>query len=311
MQLDLNLLIVLDALLEEGSVTGAAQRLRLSSPAVSRSLGRLRRLTGDDILVRTGRTMTPTPYAMAVRQQVGELLRQSREVLAPRGVLDPAELDRVFTLQCHDALSTAVAPVLLAGIAEHAPGVRLRFLAESALDTDELRHGRVDLEIGAGVPAATEIRHETVGHDRFVAVLRRGHPDADRLDLPAYAARPHVLISRRGRLTDPVDTALEEHGLHRRVLAAVGTTAAAAHVIATSDAVLTAPELTWRPLLKAFDLVGVPLPIALPAPPVICCWHQRYDTDPAHTWLRERVRSAFTAVLTGDRDGATAPEPTR
>ncbi|GIM91776.1 LysR substrate-binding domain-containing protein [Paractinoplanes toevensis] len=297
MQLDLNLLTVLDALLEEGSVAGAAQRLRLSSPAVSRNLGRLRRLTGDDILVRTGRTMTPTPYALAVREQVGELLRQTREVLAPSRELDLAGLDRVFTLQCHDALATALAPPLLAGVAGSAPGVRLRFLPEAAVDTDELRHGRVDLEIGADVPALPEIRHETAGHDRFVVVLRRDHPYADRLDLPAYAAQPHVLISRRGRLTDPVDHLLESHGLRRRVLAAVGTTATAAHLIARGLAVATVPELTWRPLIEAFDLVTAPLPIPLPSPPINCAWHQRYDTDPAHVWLRDQVRAAVTEVV--------------
>ncbi|MCY1138276.1 LysR family transcriptional regulator [Actinoplanes sp. Pm04-4] len=294
MQLDLNLLTVLDALLEEGSVAGAAQRLRLSSPAVSRSLGRLRRLTGDDILVRTGRTMTPTPYALAVRDEVGELLRRTRVVLAPSRELDLAGLDRVFTLQCHDALATALAPPLLADMGAQAPGVRLRFLAEAAADTDELRHGRVDLAIGAGEPALPEIRHETVGHDRFVAVLREHQP----LDLAAYASRPHVLISRRGRLTDPVDAVLEAHGRQRRVLAAVGTTAAAAHIVATSEAVLTAPELTWRPLAEAFGLATVPLPFALPDPPIVCAWHQRYDSDPAHAWLRERVSEAFTTILT-------------
>lgn len=297
MQLDLNLLTALDALLEEGSVAGAAQRLRLSSPAVSRSLGRLRRLTGDDILVRTGRTMTPTPYALAVRDQVGDLVRQTREVLAPSRELDLAGLDRVFTLQCHDALATVLAPALLADVAAHAPGVRLRFLAEAAVDTDELRHGRVDLHIGGDVPALPEIRHETVGHDRFAVVLRRGHPLAGRLDLAAYAAQPHVLVSRRGRLTDPVDAILEAHDLHRRVLAAVGTTATAAHLIARSDAVLTAPELTWRPLADAFGLVTEPLPIALPPPPIICGWHQRYETDPAHAWLRDRVGVAFADAL--------------
>ncbi|MGK5681142.1 LysR family transcriptional regulator [Actinoplanes sp. URMC 104] len=299
MQLDLNLLTVLDALLEEGSVAGAAQRLRLSSPAVSRSLGRLRRLTGDDILVRTGRTMTPTPYALAVREQVGELLHQAQAVLAPSRELDLAGLDRVFTLQCHDALATALAPALLADVEAHAPGVRLRFLAEAPTDTDELRHGRVDLEIGAAVPALPEIRHELVGRDRFVVALRRQHPSAQGLDLTAYAAQQHVLVSRRGRLTDPVDDILASHGLRRRVLAAVGTTAAAAHVVARTNAVLTAPELTFRPIAEAFGLVVVAAPIALPPAPVICGWHQRYDTDPAHAWLRDRVRAAFTTVLGG------------
>src|SRR5919199_290295 len=109
MQLDLNLLTALDALLEEGSVTGAAERLRLSAPAVSRTLGRIRRLTGDDILVRTGRTMTPTPYALAVREQVGDLVRQANAVLAPRRELDLATLTRTFTLRCHDAIATMLA----------------------------------------------------------------------------------------------------------------------------------------------------------------------------------------------------------
>src|SRR3954471_15354795 len=99
MQLDLNLLTVLDALLEEGSVLGAADRLHLSSPAVSRSLGRIRKLTGDDILVRTGRTMTPTPYALAIREQVSGLVRQANAVLAPSRDLNVAALERIFTLQ--------------------------------------------------------------------------------------------------------------------------------------------------------------------------------------------------------------------
>lgn len=303
MQLDLNLLTVLDALLEEGSVAGAAQRLRLSSPAVSRSLGRLRRLTGDDILVRTGRAMTPTPYALAVREQVGDLLRQAQGVLAPSRELNLTELDRVFTLQCHDMLATVLAPALLAAVVARAPGVRLRFLPEAAVDTDDLRHGRVDLEIGATVPALPEIRHETVGHDRFVVVMRRDHPYAQRLNLSEFAAQPHILVSRRGRLTDPVDAVLESHGLERRVLATVGTAATAANIIANGDAVLTTPELTWRPLLAAFGLVTAPLPIPLPTPPINCGWHQRYDTDPAHTWLRDQVREAFREIL-GDKPAA-------
>lgn len=293
MQLDLNLLTVLDALLDEGSVLGAADRLRLSSPAVSRSLGRIRRLTGDDILVRTGRTMTPTPYALAVREQVADLVRQARDVLAPGRELDLAELDRTFTLQCHDALTTALAPPLIDAVTALAPGVRLRFLAEPASDTDDLRHGRIDLAIGSAAPDLPEYRGETLGHDRVVAILRRAHPYAGRLDLAAYAAQPHILVSRRGRLTDPVDDLLATHGLQRRVLASVGTAASAMVIISRSDAVLTAPQAAWQPLIDTFGLRTEPLPIPVPSPPLICSWHQRYDTDAAHAWLRAQVRTAL------------------
>lgn len=298
MQLDLNLLTVLDALLEEGSVLGAAERLRLSSPAVSRSLGRIRRLTGDDILVRTGRTMTPTPYARTVREQVGELVRQAHSVLAPARELDLDGLDRTFTLQCHDAIATTLAPPLLSAIAELAPGVRLRFLAEPAADTDDLRHGRIDLAIGATGPGRPEFRTETVGYDRVVAILRRGHPCAGRLDLAAYAAQPHILVSRRGRLTDPVDDVLAAHGLVRRVLASVGTAASALLIVSRSDAVLTAPEATWGPLVETFDLRTEPVPFPAPRPPMICSWHQRYDSDPAHRWLRAQVRTTLSGTVT-------------
>ncbi|GAA3216125.1 LysR family transcriptional regulator [Dactylosporangium siamense] len=299
MQLDLNLLTTLDALLTEGSVMGAAERLHLSSPAVSRSLGRIRRLTGDDILVRTGRFMTPTPYALAVREQVSGLIRQANAVLAPSRDLDLAALERTFTLQCHDALTTAVAPLLLASIAAQAPGVRLRFLTETAVDTDDLRHGRVDLEIGATTPELPEVRTETVGHDRLVVALRADHPCVGRLDLESYAAQPHLLVSRRGRLSDPVDEMLASHGLRRRVLAAVGTTAAALHVVSRGDALLTVQDVMCRPLIAAFGLTTEPLPepLGLPSPPIVCNWHQRYDTDPGHAWLRAQARDVLRTIL--------------
>ncbi len=299
MQLDLNLLTALDALLTEGSVMGAADRLHLSSPAVSRTLGRIRKLTGDDILVRTGRTMTPTPYALAIQEQVSELVRQANAVLAPSRELHPATLERTFTLQCHDALATALAPTLLGSIAEQAGGVRLRFLAEAAMDTDDLKHGRVDLEISAATPDLPEFRTETVGYDRFVVVLRADHPYAGRLDLESYAAQPHLIVSRRGRLSDPMDEMLAEHGLRRQVQAATGTVASALHVVSRSDALLTAPIAMCLPLITAFGLVTEPLPAAVEPPslPVVCNWHQRYDTDTGHAWLRDRTREALRTIL--------------
>ncbi|WP_328868761.1 LysR family transcriptional regulator [Streptomyces sp. NBC_00287] len=296
MQLDLNLLTVLDALLEEGSVRGAAERLHLSSPAVSRTLGRLRVVTGDDILVRTGHSMAPTPYAISVREEVHRLVRQAHEVLRPIRELDLAELERTFTIQCHDAVAASLVPVLVERIQERASGVQLRVLAERAVDADDLRHGRVDLEIGGGRPSLPEFRSEPLGDDRLVVAMRADHSCVAGLDLASYAAHPHVVVSRRGRLTAPIDDVLAAEGLRRRVVAAVATVSTALQIAARGDALVTCTATLGRPLIEAFGLVALPLPIESPAATLNCNWHQRYDSDPAHAWLREQVRASLEEI---------------
>ncbi|WP_395292259.1 LysR family transcriptional regulator [Kitasatospora hibisci] len=295
MQLDLNLLAALDALLEEGSVAGAAARLHVTAPAMSRSLGRIRRTTGDQILVRTGRTMTPTPYAIAVREHVHELLHQVQGVLAPSRELDPATLERTFTLRWHDSLVALSGPALLAAVREEAPGVRLRFVAESSTDTPELRRGEVDLEANANRPGAPDIRAEQVGETRLVIVVRQGHPltRARTVTARQYAAAEHVTVSRRGNLGNALDDALTPLGLTRRVVATAPTEAAALEFARGTDLLITVPEATTRTAAAGLGLVVLPLPLELPPAPVFLSWHQRYDTDHAHAWLRALARTAL------------------
>jgi DNA-binding transcriptional LysR family regulator len=115
--MDLNLLTALDALLEHNSVVMAAEHLHLTPPAISRTLSRIRHVTGDDILVRSGRTMVPTPYALSIRAQVRALVQEASTLLKPTGALDLATLDREFSVRGHDALLAALAPALLASVA--------------------------------------------------------------------------------------------------------------------------------------------------------------------------------------------------
>ncbi|MBB5926709.1 DNA-binding transcriptional LysR family regulator [Streptomyces echinatus] len=294
--MDLNLLAALDALLEEGSVAGAAERLHVTAPAMSRSLGRIRRTTGDQILVRTGRTMTPTPYAIAVREQVHELLRQVQGVLAPSRELDLATLERTFTLRWHDALVALSGPALLAAVRKQAPGVRVRFIAESSTDTPELRRGEVDLEANANRPTAPDIRADRVAETQHVIVVRRGHPltRVKAVTVARYAAAEHITVSRRGRLGNAVDDALARLGLTRRVVATAPTEGAAFEFVRGSDLLVTAPESTTRSAATVLGLTLLPLPFELPSAAVYLSWHQRYDTDPAHVWLRDLARTALT-----------------
>ncbi|PRY44740.1 LysR family transcriptional regulator [Umezawaea tangerina] len=297
MQLDLNLLTALDALLEEGSVTGAADRLHLSAPAMSRTLGRIRRATGDQILVRTGRTMTPTPHATAIREQVHALVHQAQAVLSPEREVDLGSLDRVFTLRWHDSITTAVGAELLALVRAQAPGVRLRFLVEPSFDTDDLRRGHVDLEASAGEPQLPEISRELVGLDRLVVVLRADHPLADRpLTAQGYAEAEHITVSRRGRLRDPVDDVLERHGLRRTVVAAAPTALAAMQLVRRGDFLTVVAERACGGLLADLGLTTSPIPVEMPAVPLYLAWHQRYDGDHAHAWLRALTSTVLRAL---------------
>jgi len=294
MQLDLNLLLALDALLEEGSVTGAAARLHVTAPAMSRTLGRIRRATGDQILVRTGRTMTPTPRALALRETVHDLVQRAQVVLSPDTDVDLATLERTFILKWHDALAAAAGPALLHSVRAEAPGVRLRFMAEAGSDIQDPRRGDIDLEAGAATPSTPEHRHEIVGHDRLVLALRPEHPlNGGALSLEDYAGAEHITVSRRGRLRDPIDDALATRGLERHVVAAAPTNAAALQFVRHHDLVVAVPELVSRPLLQELGLRVAPLPVAMPAIPIQLTWHQRYDNDPAHAWLRGRARAAL------------------
>lgn len=295
--MDLNLLTALDALLEENSVQAAADRLHLSAPAMSRTLSRIRATTGDDILVRTGRTMTPTPRALEIRDEVRDLVARANGVLGRRRDLDLGSLRRVFTIQGNDALVGALAPRLARTAAAEAAGVSFRILAEAPTDTTDLVRGHVDLELGSNVPATPEISHEPVGHDRLVAVMRAGHPLADNLDAASYAAAEHLILSRRGRLSDGVDRLLADLGLRRRVVATVPTVGLALPVLAHSDLLCLMADRTTAEARAGHHVVHREPPVPLPTAPVIMSWHSRYDTDPGHEWMRRHCRDALLATV--------------
>lgn len=304
--LDLNLLVALDALLEEGSVGGAARRLHLSAPAMSRTLGRIRTVTGDAILVRTGRTMAPTPFAAGVRERVHALVAEAQTVLAPERELDLATLSRTFALQAHDGVTTAIGPWLLEAVRTQAPHVALRLLPEQAVDTLELKHGHLDLEIGSGLPTLPEIRSETLLRDRLVVAMRAGHPlDGPPLTRARFAAADHVIVSRRGRLEDPIDAALEAAGLRRRVVASAPTSTAALHFAAAGDLLVVVSDRLCRPAIAALGLRTVPVPLDLEPLPLVVAWHERYEDDRAHAWLRSLVVDAVARV-SADGDDASA-----
>jgi len=287
---DLNLLVTLDVLLQEGSVARAARRLRLSPSAMSRALARLRDTTGDPLLVRAGRGLVPTPRALELRERVGRLVEDAEAVLRPAERLNLKRLDRTFTLRTSDGFVENFGPALLARAAREAPGVRLRFVQKPDKDAAPLREGSVDLETGVvGETTGPEVRVQSLFRDRFIGVVRRGHALCRGEITPdLYASGRHVLVSRRGRETGPIDEALTALALERDVVTTVGGFSAALALARGSDLIASVPERHTAHLRAGMH--SFPLPISLPEVTVSLLWHPRMDADPAHRWLRACVR---------------------
>jgi len=228
---DLNLLIALDALLSEGGVAPAAERIGLSESAMSRTLARLREATGDPLLVRAGRAMVPTPHATALR---------------------------------------------------------LRFAPKPDKDVRPLREGLLDLDIGVLGESGPEVRVQSLFRDRFVGVVRDGHPllAGTSITPERYAACGHVVTSRRGQTEGPADDALATLGLARNAAVIVPSFNAALAIAAATDLVALIPSSYFEHLRARGTLRAFPLPMPTGEITVSQMWHPRLDADPAHRWLR-------------------------
>lgn len=314
---DLNLLVALDALLAEGSVAGAAHRLGLSASAMSRTLTRLRSATGDPLLVRAGRGLAPTPRAAELRDRVHSLTRDAQAVLRPAANdLDIRALELTFTIRANEGFIELFAAPLVAAITTAAPRVRLRFAPKPAKDARALRDGLIDLDVGVLGEALPEARAQILFRDGFIGMVRVGHPLlASRKITPRrYVAYGHVVASRRGLFTGPVDDALERLGLRRNVVAVVPGFPDAVRIAECSDLIALVPRSFLWSLGEAGNradrgVKSFALPVRTPEITVSAIWHPRMDADPAHRWLRNTVIVTCKSVCSSHAKGA--PDPRR
>ena len=297
--IDLNLLAALDVLLTERSVTVAARRLGLSASATSRTLARLRSATGDPLLVQAGRSLVPTPYAEQLASRVHALAQEARAVLTPAtDHMDPALLERTFTIRANEGFVALFAAALIAAITEAAPRVRLRFAPKPDKATAPLREGTIDLEIGTAGASAPEVRSQLIFRDRFIGAARHRHCLFEGLITPQrYAACGHVVASRRGATTGPVDDALHELGLRREIVVIVPSFLDALNIARRSDLIALVPRACIRVgEVAAEGLEGFDLPVSTPELAISVMWHPRLDADLAHRWLRQKVVAACRAA---------------
>jgi DNA-binding transcriptional LysR family regulator len=288
---DLNLLVTLDVLLAEGSVARAANRLQLSPSAMSRTLARLRETTGDPLLVRAGRGLVPTPRARALQGRVAQLVQDATQVLRPAEAIDLEQLVRTFTLRTSEGFVETFGPGLLECVSSEAPRVRLRFIQKAHKDSAPLREGNVDLETGVvDKTTGPEVRAQALFRDRWVGVVRAGHPlSRGRKTAARYASGKHISVSRGAPGTDPIDDALALLGLERETVAFLtGGFAAAIALARASDLIVAVPEHHTASLRAGMHSFA--LPVVAPDFTVSLLWHPRLDADAAHRWLRGCVR---------------------
>jgi DNA-binding transcriptional LysR family regulator len=289
---DLNLLYTLDALLAEGSVTRAGRKLNLSPSAMSRTLARLRTITGDQLLVRAGRGLVPTARALEMGDRARVLVEEAKALLRPDSGLNLSVLKRTFTIRASDGLAEAMGPSLISKVHAEAPGVRLQFVRKLDKDSAGLRDGSLDFETGVvGQTIGPEVKAQALFADRYIGAVRHDHPLARQVVTPQrYVAWSHVLTWRLGLDLGRIDQSLLDLGLERNVMATVDGFAAALALARASDLIATVPEKHTATLREGMHTFAIP--VLTPAFTISLLWHPRLDGDPAHRWLRNCIREA-------------------
>lgn len=299
---DLNLLRVFDAVMAEGSLTRAAATLAMTQPAVSQSLRRLRQAVGDELFVRQAHGVRPTAAAESLWPRVRAALGELRQALAPED-FDPRRDAVQLRLAMADATAAMLAPALVARIEQEQALVNLRVLPLTTRDPRRLvESGDTDFAVGFFPELVTTIVAQ--GHDshlrqarlyesRYVCVMRKGHPLAERaLTLDEYCAAHHLLVSFSGRAHGYVDQALAAQQRQRRIVLTVNQFFTAGRVVARSNLLTVLPEGFVEATGYGQDLVIRELPVALQPLQVVMIWHLRHDADPAHRWLRGLLQDA-------------------
>ncbi|AFT72433.1 Transcriptional regulator, LysR family [Alloalcanivorax dieselolei B5] len=295
---DLNLFVVFDAIYTEGSLTRAARVLNLTQPAVSHALARLRERLEDPLFVRQGARMVPTSRARAMVTPVRHALGGLQRCLSHEGGFDLGEAERTFVLGLRDGLEGCLLPPLISALVDEAPGIRLQSMTVPRRQlATELASGRLDLATDILLPLPESVQHRRVMQGPLVVLMREGHPLAGNLDLPAYLAAQHVLVSSRREGPGMEDFGLSRLGYRRHIRLRCQHHQAALSTVMGSDLLLTLPELLARQLAPKGAHTEF-LPVDIPGLELHLYWHRDQSADPGHSWLRQKVMAVMEQLST-------------
>ena len=289
--MNLNQLLVLDALLTERHVSRAGKRLGLSQPAVSNALGQLRARLGDPLLVRGAGGMVPTARAQALMGPLRSALGTLENALAGPRAFDPARADNTFVLAATDFVELVLLPRLLARLTREAPRVQLQIRSWPYHRVPPwLETGEADLSIGFYGDLPTNHREQKLFHDEFVCIVRRHHPEVGkRLTLKTYVRLHHVLVTAEPGSSGVADAALAARGLHRHVALRLSHFLMVPAIVAATDYVAAISERVAGTFSRLYPLRVLPPPLPLPRGTVGQAWHERTHASPAHAWLRQVI----------------------
>jgi DNA-binding transcriptional LysR family regulator len=294
-KLDLNLLVVLEAIYSAGGVTRAAEKLNLSQPAISHALSRLRHMFNDPLFSRHGQTLMPTPLTRGLIEPLRRSLRELAALLSESGHFDPRAAEQRFTLAMRDPVEILVLPPLLGRIAGEAPGIDLRALQVARRNIEAgLASATLDLALDVPLALSDSVRRERVAADPLVVVARKRHPRLRAgFDLATYLGQQHVMVTSRRKGPGLEDLVLGQHGLQRRIRLRCRNYLAAFRVVSETDLVLTMPKRYAARLNVGFGNRILPLPLAAPTLDLYLYWHASVDKDAANRWLRALVIESF------------------
>ena len=299
---DLNLLHVFQAMMAERHVTRAGQRIGLSQPAVSATLNRLRAIFRDDLFVRSGREMLPTPRALALAEPVGDALRRVEAALADDTQFDAATARRDFTVRGVDYVTYLLIAPLMATLTQTAPGIVVRCVdAQTGSVPQLLEDGRIDFAVEVMHPLDDPVRSQLLLQERYVVIVAADHPDIgvsgatgsqETFDLDLYCRLPHVLHSFIGGTTGNVDAALAAVDRQRHVGLSLPHFFSIARVVADSRMIATFPERLAVRIAPILGLRVYQVPVDLAPILLAAIWHRRNDRDPAYAWFRRQLMNA-------------------
>jgi len=289
---DLNLLRVFDAVLQERSVTAAAARLGLTQPAVSNALARLRTLLGDALFVRTPVGMEATPFARGVAEPVRQALALLDSALAHGPGFEPASATRAFRFYMSDLGQIEFLPPLIERVQRAAPGVRLEAVALDVEDiAGALGTGALDLAMGFLPGLGPPVRRRALFRDPYLCLMRADHP-IKTLTKRKFLDASHALVTYRGGHR-VVEEALERAGLARRISLRLPHFTVVPMVLERTDLICTLPARVARVFERRGKLKSLPPPMPIPVADVAVHWHERFDADQGNRWLREQLIELF------------------